>query len=155
MNFFSSSIVRAVRGVISPLMVSSPLTRSFSTLQQRSSFLSALSSPFLPSHRQSLMPSSISLVQNRPYHPRGEPKLRCKHCYYVTRHGQLFVECTSKKRHRQFQIIGKSRRFKDDLTKGMYKNYVYKDYKHKRFYRSGENIWTKSDLIGDRLGKDL
>lgn len=152
MNFFSSTMLRAVRGFVSPILQT--YSRSFSTIHQKTSFLSSLSVSCSPT-RKLLMPSTISFEQTRAYQPRGVPKLRCKHCYFVTRHGQLFVECTSKKRHRQFQIVGKSRRFKDDLTEGKFHTFVYKDHKHKRFYRFGENVWTKSDLVGDRMGKDL
>jgi ribosomal protein L36 len=150
----SATALKAVRSVLSPIVQTNAIGKCLFTNYQRCSIISSYQTIFRPT-QQLLRPSTITVEQTRAYQPRGVPKLRCRHCYFVTRHGQLFVECTSKKRHRQFQIIGKTRRFKDDLTKGRFKEFVYSDFKHRRFYRFGESMWTKEDLIGDRIGKDL
>lgn len=150
----STTALRAARSFFSPILQTNTISRCLCTTYQRCPFISSNQTIFRPT-QQFLVPSTITVEQTRAYQPRGIPKLRCRHCYFVSRHGQTFVECTSKKRHRQFQIIGKSRRFKDDLTKGRFKEFVYNDYKHRRFYRFGESMWSKEDLIGDRIGKDL
>ncbi|KAH3778380.1 hypothetical protein DPMN_179836 [Dreissena polymorpha] len=133
---------------------------------------SVRSSLLLTNHRQQkdvteislLQPQGLSLTplqgillqQCRTYKPRDKLKLRCAGCYFERRQGRLYVECSIKPRHKQMQLVTGLGFYRDEYSKGRWREAVYWNYhKHDEYYRSGDNQWSKYRWLGDRIGKDL
>ena len=98
-----------------------------------------------------LSPVSLNVDSVRSYKIKGQLQLRCADCYFIKRHGELYVECKTKKRHRQKQLIARHKQFKHDYTEGRFKNMVYAKYKEDRFYRKADPYYVKFDWLGDRF----
>lgn len=107
----------------------------------------------------SVNPFCLPLIQQcRTYKVRSSVKLRCSSCYFVRRQGRLFVECTSKPRHKQMQQIARKNIFKDDYTIGseaaVRKACFYK-YQHNRHYEQGHNQYSRHNWLEGKLGQSI
>lgn len=116
----------------------------------------SLLTPSLPSQTSLLTPAACSLVlPRRSYKVWDSVKLRCSGCYFVRRQGRLFVECKLKPRHKQMQIMAKRKLFRDDYSKGDVVRALHWKHRTDRFYRMGNNHYSKHNWLDGKLGRTV
>ena len=131
------------------------LTISSSPFLQHSSSFTHCSLLIGKSRILSKTPSIVSILpqneginqQVRTYKVKLNPKRRCKGCYFVQRHGRLFVECSLKPRHKQMQFQTKDQLWKEDYSKGNVKAAAFWKWSKEIWYRRGNNKWARFDWL--------
>lgn len=97
----------------------------------------------------------IQMNFTRGYKARVSLELRCDNCFFVKRKGRWYVECKTKPRHKQMQIVSKHKLYRDDYSKGRIGEACYWGYQHARWYRIGDNKYSRMHWLGDRLGPEI
>jgi hypothetical protein len=71
----------------------------------------------------------------------------------VRRKGRLYVDCKAKPRHKQMQMMSKRKIFRDDYSKGNIVRALYWKYgEEKRYYKLGDNQWSRHDWLKGNIG---
>ena len=91
----------------------------------------------------------------RTYKVKAILKRRCEGCYFEKRFGRLYVECSLKPRHKQMQKMSKHKLYKDDYSSGPWKRVVHWNYKKDRYYRMGNNNYSRYNWLEGRLGTEI
>ena len=102
--------------------------------------------------------SKINSIFHQPvrfYKVKRVLRLRCKGCYFERRFGRLYVECSLKGRHKQMKMVNKKYLYKDDYSEGDWKRAAHWDYRKDRFYRQGNNQYSRYNWLEGRLGTEI
>ncbi|KAL4233965.1 54S ribosomal protein L36 [Mactra antiquata] len=135
-GLFPSTFIRSLPRALSSLITSQPADRHTS---------------------QPLLPINSLLIQPcRNYKVKTVLKKHCKGCYLEKRFGRLYVECTLKGRHKQMMKQSGLSVFKDDYSKGPWKEAVHYGYlNNEHFYKRGDQKFSKYNWLDGKLGKTV
>ncbi|XP_041376924.1 uncharacterized protein LOC121389390 isoform X2 [Gigantopelta aegis] len=91
----------------------------------------------------------------RTYKVKTALKRRCSGCYFVKRHGRLFVECKVKPRHKQMQKMRRHKLYKEDYSKGPIQAAVNWRWRNDRYYWLGDNKFARHDWLDGKIGRTV
>ncbi|OWF39631.1 54S ribosomal protein c83.06c, mitochondrial [Mizuhopecten yessoensis] len=110
------------------------------------------SSTLAPRVTTLLTNSSTNLQFTRSYKVKTVLSLRCSGCYYIRRHGRLFVECKIKPRHKQMAKISKHKLMVDDTSKGNVRRACWWKFRTERWYKKGQTPYVKAGCYHQGIG---
>ena len=102
--------------------------------------------------------SKINSIFHQPvrfYKVKRVLRLRCKGCYFERRFGRVYVECSLKGRHKQMKMVNKKYLYKDDYSEGNVGQAAHWYYRRDRFYRVGNNQFSRYNWLEGRLGTEI
>ena len=99
--------------------------------------------------------NNANLQFMRSYKVKTVLTLRCSGCYYVRRHGRLFVECKDKPRHKQMAKINKKDLMVDDTSKGNVSRACWWKFQKHRWYKKGCTPYVKNGYFHQGLGTEF
>ena len=91
----------------------------------------------------------------RTYKVRTTLRRRCSSCYFVRRHGRLYVECKAKPRHKQMQQISPRNLWKEDYSKGPIQSAINWYWRHDRYHWLGNTKYAKYNWLDGKIGRTV